>query len=344
MAYSELHIRSVVEIGCADNEFTCRNGNCQPQNWLCDGDDDCGDQSDEENCGGSGGNGGSGGTGGSGGNGGSGGTGGSGGNGESGGTGTCGTAPRYASGNQQFIVGGSEAQPNRYPWQVFVAYAKSPGNWCGGSVIAPNWVLTAAHCIYDHDYHFVYPAGDFSVIAGAHNWRNYEKGQQRLNVAQIIMHESYNKPSELNNDIALLKLDGTLSYTEAVQPVCLPNEKASVGDECTVSGWGDQQNGAGNYADILRFVLMPVLPDPVCDRANNGITNNMFCAGYMGNEGKDSCQADSGGPLVCERGGVATQYGIVSFGKGCAVAGYPGVYVQLYNYRAWISSKTGNAA
>ncbi|MCL4132901.1 UNVERIFIED_CONTAM: hypothetical protein GTU68_048044 [Idotea baltica] len=157
------------------------------------------------------------------------------------------------------------------------------------------------------------------VVAGELTLSIFEGIEQTRSVIQIIIHEDYN-PSYSLNDIALLKLEQTLEFSSFVGPIPLPVQGESTNGNCIVS-------------DILQKVTVPVVSDEECRRNYAGleVADSMICAGYP-EGGKDSCQGDSGGPMEC--GGYLA--GIVSWGRGCALAGYPGVYTETAYYVNWI--------
>ncbi|CAH1246036.1 LPA [Branchiostoma lanceolatum] len=230
------------------------------------------------------------------------------------------------------IVGGEDAVYGSWPWQV--SLLTSGTHSCGGSIIAPNWILTAAHCLRS--------GVSLQIQVGSHYRRsNDEPYQRNYDVSRIILHEDYDSRTS-DNDIALVKLSTSINYNDYVRPVCLPSEDAAVGTECYVTGWGNLQSGFwGETPDILQQGKVPIIATQTCNSGNyyNGqITDNMICAGYT-QGGVDSCQGDSGGPLVCPNDGKWVQTGVVSWGYGCADAYRPGVYVRVTNYISWINNK-----
>ncbi|XP_066304565.1 plasminogen-like isoform X2 [Branchiostoma lanceolatum] len=242
----------------------------------------------------------------------------------------CGV-PAFASLSNR-IVGGEDAVYGSWPWQV--SLLTSGTHNCGGSIIAPNWILTAAHCLR---------SGVSLTIQGGSHYRrsNDEPYQRNYDVSRIIIHEDYNSRTS-DNDIALVKLSTSINYNDYVRPVCLPSEDTAAGTECYVTGWGKLQSGFwGETSDILQQAKVPIIATQTCNSRNyyNGqITDNMICAGYT-QGGVDACQGDSGGPLVCPNDGKWVQTGVVSWGYGCAQAYRPGVYVRVTNYISWINNK-----
>ena len=246
------------------------------------------------------------------------------------------------------IVGGEVAQPGQFPWQAFV----SPnGAYCGGSLITPEWVVTAAHCFFegeDGQPKVRIPDDKFRITLGAQNITQDEPSQQKFGMAQGIVHESYD-PNGNDNDIALVRLSqpATLNDRVAVVPRIAAGEAGTLdapGVPGTVSGWGTTSSG-GEVSDVLRFVSLTVVAQDVCAQTYSDLTANMLCAGGSAAGGQDSCQGDSGGPYVVPDGqGGVKLAGVVSFGQGCAEAGVPGVYVRVSRYLDWIDSKIGGTA
>jgi len=213
------------------------------------------------------------------------------------------------------VVNGVEAEPGEFPWQASLSPDASLTNGthyhiCGGSLIHPNWVMTASHCVTN--------TNEMSIILGAHNIEQSESTYQTFRTVQIIMHPNYNDFT-LDNDIALLELDRPAQLNDFVQVIPLATEAqmpslASPGTELTVSGWGELANG--QYPSILQEVSEPVIEQDKCNRMyRGGVTNNMMC---VGDGGGGSCYGDSGGPLVTSLSSAPMyQIGIVSWGNRC---------------------------
>lgn len=221
------------------------------------------------------------------------------------------------------IVGGEPTTINDFPWQVSMrVYGRHN---CGGSIIGPAKVVTAAHCIQNRPLAYV------DVRVGS----SYQlDGGHIVGVSKMIEHQDWN-PTTINNDIGLLLLSVPLQYGPAIQPIRLAvaNELVSANEIALVSGWGLlSENGIS--PNQLHFVAVPIVDDKLCVQALGVNALTMICAGRFLEGGVDSCQQDSGGPLVID--GVLQ--GVVSFGMGCARPRSPGVYARVAHFREWIDS------
>lgn len=219
------------------------------------------------------------------------------------------------SGMTPRIVGGDRADISDFP--SIVAVNQSNGdNYCGGTLAAPNKVITAAHCVEGKQPDF------FQIVAGSAD--RVDPNAEHASVTKIWQDPNFSM-STMTDDVAVLTLNKDLST-----PIAKLNTDPSVyqpGTQATVYGWGDTADGAGNYQRYLRKVTVPVVDQNTCaaDYGSEYDKNSMICAGEQQTGGKDSCQGDSGGPLVID-GRLA---GIVSWGDRCAEAGKPGVYTKF---------------
>lgn len=245
------------------------------------------------------------------------------------------------------IVGGQEADPGEWPWQVALVNGTATnlydGQFCGGAIIDREWVLTAAHCVENS------APGDLDVVAGIHNLSTPDSDYRRSDLTEIIVHPGWNTNTN-DNDIALLKLATPIDAragSGAVLPIqfsALPpgNIGDLAGADSTVTGWGNRAAnppGGNDFPSALHEVVVPVVSNAACATAYSNLTDNMICAG-LPEGGKDSCQGDSGGPMVYynNSAGQWQQVGVVSFGIGCARPDYPGVYARVSRYVDWINS------
>lgn len=241
---------------------------------------------------------------------------------------SCGQAQR-----SKRIVGGQETEVNEYPWQA--AVITRSGGFCGGSLLNDRWVLTAAHCTYGKT------KSNIQVHLGQHDlFSATESKLLRMGVERIVEHPHYNTQT-INNDFSLLKMSSKVDFADNphVRPVCLPRSltQSYEGYSATVSGWGTTSSG-GNMASKLQEVEVKVLSNAQCKKTgydSSWITPEMLCAGVSGG-GKDSCQGDSGGPLVTRVGSSYVLIGVVSWGEGCALANYPGIYARVTTQLGWI--------
>jgi len=240
--------------------------------------------------------------------------------------------------NGQRIVGGVEARPNSHPWIVSLRQGSSgASHFCGGTLIQPDIVVTAAHCVFDGNPGY--------IVAGAHDANRPDRNsEQSSRPAKVVYHEQYDPDSTIN-DIAIIKLATPFKFTSTVSPACLPAQGESVADGSvgTVAGWGLTREGGSSVSTVLNQVGIPTLSSSSCAASyrSQGIkidATAMLCGGFASG-GKDSCQGDSGGPYVFKGTNGYTLQGVVSFGIGCARPGLPGVYARVSNYIPWINQK-----
>jgi len=242
------------------------------------------------------------------------------------------------------IVGGAETEINEYPWMASIADSQE-SQFCGGTLIASQWVLTAAHCMFK-DQAGTQPqtAGELLVVLGEHDLLTEGEAskipKKAVKVSKIINHKDYNSPSSTNNDITLLQLAEEVDMN-VYTPACLPSTADNFeGKNAWVYGWGTTDYGGASSNKLLE-VEVPVVSNTVCAAAmpEFTITDSMLCAG--GVAGKDGCQGDSGGPLTVDVDGKHVLIGDVSFGNKCGLAGKYGVYGDVAFFKTWIDTNVG---
>jgi secreted trypsin-like serine protease len=224
------------------------------------------------------------------------------------------------------IMGGYEAPVGAYPWMTAILHARVSSlydaQYCGGALIASNWVLTAGHCVDGKS------ATDIDVAVGVHDLANWNG--TRIRVTRIVRHPAY--VNFYANDIALLEL----SSTSAQQPITLFSGASMQGidptlltQRTTLLGWGLVDTATTwYYPEKLQQVNLPVIADSYCNSAyGTTLLSSQLCAGYI--VAKDAGVGDSGGPMVLIVDGQWVHVGLVSYGAGCEESGgYYGVYTR----------------
>ncbi len=248
------------------------------------------------------------------------------------------TAPAHAGITAQ-IIGGNAVDAATVPWTVALLRANDTNaytaQFCGATLIDPSWILTAAHCVVNttpSQVDVAWGITDLNAITAAN----------RHGLSQIIVHPQYNA-AQSTSDVALLKL--TTPVPGATTLALNTSGTFPVATQVLDTyGWGNTLYPATSYPNLLHGVALTDMGGPASTGAcgfygTQYIGDHMLCAGVNGG-GKDACQGDSGGPLVATNGlNQRVLVGVTSWGNGCAVANYPGLWSRVSSYADWIDQQ-----
>ncbi|XP_059473499.1 brachyurin-like [Neocloeon triangulifer] len=231
------------------------------------------------------------------------------------------------------IIGGSAAFRGQFPWQVYIVIDNN--YLCGGSLILTEWILTAAHCVYNRN--------NFVVTLGAIDRKVNLAGSITMSTNSKFVHENY-KTSNLNNDIAMLKLPSAVTTNDFIQVAKLPETtdgiKTFEGVTVTTSGFGKTADGSSS-SQYLNYVDLEVISNVACLQyyRSDIVISSTLCT--KSGTSKSTCSGDSGGPLVYKENDVYKLIGIVSFGPSSGCLSGPSGFVRVASFLQWMSSKIG---
>ncbi|XP_007499808.2 probable threonine protease PRSS50 [Monodelphis domestica] len=243
------------------------------------------------------------------------------------------------------VIGGEDSVSQKWPWQVSIQ--ESNNHLCSGTIIAPQWVMTAAHCV-KNDF-------SYDVYMGSTKLNESSKNSLRVSVKKVVIHPNFQEKRYWSwigreNDIALLKLVKRLNYTKHIAPICIASSKFQVkpGSFCWLTGWGvTKVPTAGKEEPMspkLQEAEISIMSNDDCDTFYHEasqvptivriISIGMLCSDYS--RGRDFCIGDDGSPLACEVDNTWFQAGLVSWSLGCAQPETPGVYARISTYSNWV--------
>ncbi|KAF7278849.1 hypothetical protein GWI33_007912 [Rhynchophorus ferrugineus] len=238
------------------------------------------------------------------------------------------------------IVGGYETGVNEFPAMAALIQLSTGSLFCGATIIADRYLLTAAHCVYNRY------ASTLGVLVGDHNITSgTDTAYSALYyVNAYAIHPNYST-STYNNDIAIIQTTSQMTFSTYVAPICLPFYYSTYdfsGQQVIILGWG-QLEFSGPTSDTLQMAALDVITNTYCNQLlSNTVTTSEMCT-YT--SGKDSCQSDSGGPLLWTNSLNSRMYlvGIISHGIGCALDS-PGINTRVTSFLNWIVSTTTDAS
>ncbi|KAL5014895.1 hypothetical protein ScPMuIL_009165 [Solemya velum] len=253
---------------------------------------------------------------------------------------TCelkGCGQRLVDPQSSFIVGGENAVPGLHPWQVQIAL-EGIAHYCGGTLISQDFVLTASHCLTLGN------PGSWKILLGATTRVTHDPNSVSIGVKRIINFAAKYEAFR-GDDITLVQLTESVTFTPYIQPACLPEigETFPPTSECYATGWG-KTHWNGDYTDTLQQLKMKLWDLDKCNSSvgwNGDVENTYMCAGYYTGV-KSICKGDSGGPLVClDDNGVWKLVGVSSYvAVFCNQTARPNMFTNVTQYLSWIENVT----
>uniref|UniRef100_A0A803U1G2 Peptidase S1 domain-containing protein n=1 Tax=Anolis carolinensis TaxID=28377 RepID=A0A803U1G2_ANOCA len=253
----------------------------------------------------------------------------------------AGLRPLAASQEMLRLIGGTNALPGTWPWQVSIQVLMRDGSYlhiCGGSLISARWVLSAAHC-------FGKPKEQYKLLLGCNRVNKPGPDSRERFIKTLVKHADFRSTLNIGgtifNDIALLEMSDPVNCSDYIQPACLPDNSVAITalTHCYLSGWGRTDPTKQIYPDILQEGKVDFIPRLNCSQWWNRFLPSMnLCAGTESG-GIDFCQGDSGGPLHCRepRSERFWVLGILSWGSvECAVVKKPSIFISTQYFLDWI--------
>jgi len=200
--------------------------------------------------------------------------------------------------SQSRIINGVDATAGAWPWIASLQYDGS--HFCGATLLTPNWVITASHCVSDINATNIHM---ISIKLGAHNFHNYEPSVQQIKIKRVIMHPDYSGTTTLKADMAMIELERPAQLNDRVRLACLPQKYVypPIGKQCYLAGWGSIQHPGWPY-HILQQTRLPVVSSDTCIHQTEVVcVGNGFKNQPNGKQQPNACRGDSGGPLVCQQ-------------------------------------------
>lgn len=204
---------------------------------------------------------------------------------------------------------------------------------CGATLIHKNYAITAAHCVSASS------PSDITLTAGLHSQSSETETDTRqvLSVQQIYVHPQY-ETVQYTNDIAILKVSSSFTYTKYVQPACLPNSDPITNDQVIMIGWGAERT-SGTITDTLKQAYTKIVGN--CNKYWPQVQPEIQICAANHVSGDSVCQGDSGGPLLNQDNGQYVAIGVASYGYKCitmGASGYPNVFTRVFAHKAWIQN------